>query len=110
MAIRDYHRGDVFTVQANPSWEYSDGQTFPIMIIQNDAGEIPCDTVTAVRLKPSRNVRNKGWLLHDKKIRRFDKRQLMSFMGNLPVDKSEKLISQAESRYGLHIPYVLEAP
>ena len=110
MAIRDYHRGDVFTVQANPSWEYPNGQTFQIMIIQNDAGEIPCDTVTAVRLKPSRNVHNKGWLLHDRKIRRFDKRQLMSFMGNLPVNKSEKLISQAESRYGIHIPYVLEAP
>ena len=45
MAIRDYHRCDVITVQAIPSWEYPDGETFPIMIIQNDAGEIPCDRV-----------------------------------------------------------------
>ena len=110
MATRNYHRGDVFTVQANPSWEYPDGQTFPIMIIQNDAGEIPCDTVTAVRLKPSRNAHKKGWLLHDRKIRRFDKRQLMSYMGNLPATKSEKLISQVESQYGFHVPFVLDTP
>ena len=109
MAIRDYHRGDVFTVQANPTWGFPDGESFPIMIIQNDVGEIPCDTVTAVRLKLFRNVSNRGWILHDKKIRRIDKRQLMSYMGNLPVAKSEKLISQAESRYGIHIPFVLEA-
>ena len=80
------------------------------MIIQNDAGEIPCDTVTAVRLKPSRNAHKKGWLLHDRKIRRFDKRQLMSYMGNLPATKSEKLISQVESQYGFHVPFVLDTP
>ena len=110
MITRDYHRGDVFTVQANPSWEYPEGQTFPIMIIQNDVGEIPCNTVTAVRLKPARNIRQKGWMLHDRKIRRFDKRQLMSFMGNLPSVKTEKLIAQAEAQYGLSIPFVLDAP
>ena len=45
-----------------------------------------------------------------KKIRRIDKRQLMSFMGNLPSVKAEKLIAQAESRYGFIVPFVLEAP
>ena len=110
MAARDYHRGDVFTVQANPSWEYPDGQTFPIMIIQNDAGEIPCDTVTAVRLKPSNNIHRKDWTLRDRSIHRFDKRQLMRFIGNLPPAKTEKLIAQAEARYGLRIPMVLDAP
>ena len=110
MATRDYHRSDVFTVHANPSWGFPDGETFPIMIIQNDAGEIPCDTVTAVRLKPSRNVRSRGWILHDKKIRRFDKRQIMSYMGKLPPAKMEDLIFQAEKSYGFHIPLVLDAP
>ena len=110
MAARDYHRGDVFTVQANPSWGFPDGETFPIMIIQNDAGEIPCDTVTAIRLKPSRNVRSRGWILHDKKIRRIDKRQLMSYMGKLPPAKLEALILQAEKPYGFHIPSILDAP
>ena len=60
MKSRDYHRSDILTVQVNPAWEFPDGETFPIMIIQNDAGEIPCDAVTAVRLAPSRNERNKG--------------------------------------------------
>ena len=110
MKSRDYHRGDVFTVQANPSWGYPDGQTFPVMIIQNDAGEIPCDAVTAVRLTPSRNVRNKGWMLHDRRIRRIDKRELKSYMGRLPAEQTEALILRAEKPYGFHIPLVLDAP
>ena len=110
MATRDYHRGDVFTVQTNPTWGFPDGETFPIMIIQNDAGEVPCETVTAIRLKQSKNERKQGWILHDKRIHRIDKRQLMSYMGNLPATKAEKLISQVESQYGFHVPFELDTP
>ncbi len=110
MKTRNYHRGDVFTVKTNPAWGYPDGEVFQIMIIQNDAGEIPCDTVTALRLKTSRNRRRPGWILHDEEIHRYDKHQLYSYMGRLPHERANALISRAEKHCGFQIPPVLEAP
>ena len=37
MKTRDYRRGDVYTVKANPAWGCPNGEVFQIMIIQNDA-------------------------------------------------------------------------
>ncbi len=110
MRTRDYRRGDVFTVKTNPAWGYPDGEVFQIMIIQNDAGEIPCDTVTALRLRSSRNRRKPGWILHDEEIHRYDKRLLRGYMGRLPAEKASSLISRAEKRCGFQVPPVLEAP
>ncbi len=110
MKMRDYRRGDVFTVKINPRWDHPDGEVFQIMIIQNDSGEIPCDTVTALRLKTSRDRRRVGWVLHDEKIHRYDKRQLHGYMGRLPQARANALISRAEKHYGLVVPSVLEAP
>ena len=110
MRTRDYRRGDVFTVKTNPAWGCPDGEVFRIMIIQNDAGEIPCDTVTAVRLKSSMNRNKPGWRLHDEEIHRYDKRQLRGYMGRLPAEKANALITRAERHYGLQVPFILEAP
>ena len=110
MNTSDYQRGDVFTVKTNPAWGYPDGEVFQIMIIQNDAGEIPCDTVTALRLNTSRDRRRLGWILHDEEIHRYDKRQIHGYMGRLPQQRANALISRAEKHYGLVVPSVLEAP
>ena len=110
MKMRDYQRGDVFTVKTNPAWGYPDGEVFQIMIIQNDSGEIPCDTVTALRLKTSRDRRRPGWILHDEEIRRYDKHQLHGYMGRLPAERVNTLISRAEKHYGFKVPQVLDAP
>ena len=110
MKTRNYHRGDVFTVKTNPAWGYPDGEVFQIMIIQNDAGEIPCDTVTALRLNTSRDRRRPGWILHDEEIHRYDKRQIHGYMGRLPQERANALISRAENHYGFVVPPVLEAP
>ena len=110
MRTRDYRRGDVFTVKTNPAWGYPDGEIFQIMIIQNDAGEIPCETVTAIRLKNSNNWKQPGWVLHDDEIHRYDKRQLRGYMGCLPAEKANATITRVERHYGFHVPPVLDAP
>ena len=111
MKISEYRRGEVYEINGCTAYGQPTGDRFPVLIIQNDAGEIPCQTITALRLReracPSFC---QSWRVRDQRIHRFHKKQIRRRIGRLSDTEYETMIHQAERYNGIHIPEVLEAP
>lgn len=116
MIIRDLHRGDIYQYRISHSCEFPFGTQGFAMVVQNDAGEIPNQTLSVLFLKRS-NLRNLGeqpqdahWHLADRNIHRLDKRQLVAFCGVLSPVRVRSIMATIEKHTGVCIPEIIEAP
>lgn len=116
MTARDLHRGDIYQYKVDHSWEFPFGTHGFAMVVQNDAGEVPNQTLSVLFLKRS-NLRNLSeqpqssqWHLADRNIHRLDKRQLVAFCGSLPPVRVRAMMETVETRIGVCIPEIMEAP
>ena len=113
--MKGLHRGDLYEIKVQQSWEFPYSQTTTVMILQNDAGEIPCDTVTVLPVRCRRACgarkghRCSGWK-QSGSIYRADKRQLKAFLGRLSAEHACQLIEELERKLEMRIPEVIEAP
>ena len=113
--MKDLHRGDIYEIKVQPSWGFPHVQTTTVMILQNDAGEIPCSTVTVLPVtgrRPfgARNSHRCSSWKQNGSIYRADKRQLKAFLGRLSAEHAGKLIEELERKLETYIPEVIEAP
>jgi hypothetical protein len=104
-----YRRGEIYRYNIQPLVSPHSNNIGYAMILQNDAGEIPCGTVTVALLKPSVN-KSHPWRMADKLPRRLDKRQLTTRLGAMPAKHREVILSALEVNTYLPVPEILEAP
>ena len=60
--MRSLHRGDIYQVRFAPTVFYSSGAPGYVLIMKNDDGSIPCETVDVILVNPVCN-RSKGLVL-----------------------------------------------
>ena len=60
--MRSLHRGDIYQVRFAPTVSYSSGALGYVLIMKNDDGSIPCETVDVILVNPVCN-RSKGIVL-----------------------------------------------
>ena len=111
MAFNEVRRGEIYEIQGCTPFGQPAGERFPVLIIQNDTGEIPCETITALQLcgkvvPPF----SQGWRVRDRQIHRHHKRQLQKYVGRLSKAAYTPIIEQAEQANGITVPEVLNAP
>ncbi len=121
----EYRRGEVYLADLNPYRGSEQGGTRPVLVLQNNVGNIYCPTLIVAPItsryekKPSQpthcllgNVKclpEKSTVMLEQ-IRTIDKSRVIRFMGKLKLDKMREIDAALEVSLGLHIPEEVEAP
>ena len=111
--MNDLHRGDIYEAKIPTTLNYPATGSMPVMILQNDSGEIPCDVVTVALLKRHglSCSRNHATLELASGIpKRLPKQFLTEHLGKLSKSRMCSYLDAIESTIGVQIPEVLEAP
>ena len=111
MTFQEIRRGEIYEINGCSSFGQPTGERFPVLIIQNDTGEIPCETITALRLWGKVTPPfSQGWRVRDKQIHRYHKKQLCRYVGRLSREAYQPMIRQVEQTQGVRIPETIDAP
>lgn len=108
--MQDFHRGDIYEVKMPPTWEHPNGATATVVILQNDAGEIPCQTVTALKVMERGRGGANRLAAAKQKVWRLNKRPLRDYKGCLSQEQTKRLLKAVEDALGICIPEAIEAP
>ncbi len=124
---RSYHRGDIFLANLNPYVGSEQGGTRPVLILQNDAGNLFSPTLivapitSRMRKKPALPTH---YILDGidnllcpcivlcEQIRTIDKRRVREYISRVPREKMDEISENIRASLGLPepIPETMEAP
>ena len=115
---REYHRGEIYYADLSPAFGHEQGGNRPVLILQNDYGNIYSPTVI-VTSATSRTCKKPYQPTHVmltglESIRTLDKRRLRECIGKLNDEQMEKI--DAALRISLYLsaddflPTEVEAP
>lgn len=124
----DFHRGEIYIADLNPYFGHEQGGTRPVLILQNDVGNIFSPTVIitpATRRTYKKHLQPTHVVLDDAEglkpsmfmlevIRTIDKRRIHNYVGRLTGE--QMALIDAALRVSLHLgeddhlPTELEAP
>ncbi len=121
----EYRRGEVYLADLNPYRGSEQGGTRPVLLLQNNVGNIYCPTLIIAPItsrqdkKPRQPThcnlgRTSGLpeqsMVMLEQIRTIDKSRVIRFMGKLDAEKMREIDTALEVSLSLHIPAEVEAP
>ena len=121
----EYRRGEVYLADLNPYRGSEQGGTRPVLVLQNNVGNIYCPTIIVAPItsrfekkpdQPTHCLLSNVKCLPEKstvmleQIRTIDKSRVIRFMGKLKAEKMREIDAALEVSLGLHIPEEMEAP
>ena len=121
----DYNRGEVYLANLNPYIGSEQGGIRPVLVLQNDVGNIYCPTLIVAPItsrlekkpnQPTHCLLGKVKCLPEKsmvmleQIRTIDKSRIQKYMGRLMDAKMREIDDAIEISLGLRIPEEVEAP
>lgn len=121
----EYLRGEVYLANLNPYIGSEQGGTRPVLVLQNNVGNIYCPTLIVAPItsrlekkpnQPTHCLLGKVKCLPEKsmvmleQIRTIDKSRVIRFIGKLKAEKMREIDAALEVSLGLHIPEEVEAP
>ena len=111
--MNDLHRGDIYEAKISTAPNLPITETALVMILQNDAGEIPCQTVSVVKLK-KRGFHlasgNPKLGLAERKVQKLDKIQLNEYVGRYSRERALAYVEAIEEHIGIGIPEIIIPP
>ena len=122
---QEYRRGDLFLADLEPHFGSEQGGTRPVVVLQNNIGNIYCPTVivapitsrcwkkprqpTHCVLQDTEGLCEEVMVLAEQ-IRTLDKARLRQYLGHLTDDQMQSVNDAVISSLGLEIPWAVEAP
>ena len=119
-----YRRGDIYLANLNPFKGSEQGGTRPVLVLQNNDGNIYCPTlIIAPMTTQLKKVdlpthasfeRVKGLPLPSmvslEQIKTIDKRRVISYLGRLTKDQMAEVDAACMKSLGMVVPECVEAP
>lgn len=120
-----YKRGDLYYAALDPCIGSEQGGTRPILVLQNNVGNLHCPTVIVAPLT-TKWIRKKRLPVHYflenipelgsdsivllEQIRTIDKRRIQSYIGHIPAYQMREIDDIIRISLGMYIPEEMEAP
>ena len=119
-----YRRGDIYLADLNPYYGFEQGGIRPVLVLQNNVGNIFCPTLIIAPLtsqlkklkQPTHFLLNdvhgldKPAMVVAEQIRTIDKRRIRKYLGRVDRQTMNDIAECLEVSLGLFIPEEIEAP
>ncbi len=119
-----FRRGDIYTANLNPFRGSEQGGTRPVLVLQNNDGNIFCPTLIVAPLSSRIKKRNlpthvllekgRGLIMDSivelEQIKTIDKTRIRRYIGRVTREQMASVDESLHKSLGLYIPECVEAP
>lgn len=120
-----YRRGDIYLADLNPFVGSEQGGIRPVVVLQNNIGNIYCPTVivapTTSRLCKYRDLPvhylacnvhglNVPVIVLLEQIKTIDKRKIKKYLGRMNAQQMDEIREKLQTSLGIYVPEEVEAP
>jgi mRNA interferase MazF len=119
-----FRRGDIYTANLNPFRGSEQGGTRPVLVLQNNDGNIFCPTLIVAPLSSRIKKRNlpthvllkkgRGLIMDSivelEQIKTIDKTRIKRYIGRVTREQMAQVDEALQKSLGMYIPESVEAP